>query len=104
MTDITVTLQGPAPIMIALEQAQGLPGGQGIQGIQGVPGPAAVTFTYTQSMAVALWTIVHNLGKFPSVTVTDSTGRIVEGDPDYIDGNSLTVSFSAPFSGVAYLN
>ena len=62
------------------------------------------TYTYTQASPAAAWLIAHDLGRFPSVTVVDSTGSCVEGDLDYIDGNSLTVSFTAAFSGLAYLN
>jgi head-tail adaptor len=76
-------------------------------GPQGPPGPtgaAAQTFTFDQNTPAAAWTIVHNLGRFPAVTVVDSSEREVEGDVAYIDSNRLTVTFSAPFSGVAYLN
>jgi hypothetical protein len=62
------------------------------------------SFIFTQMAPVSLWTIAHNLGRFPSVTVVDSTEREVEGDVHYLDGNTIAVSFSAPFSGVAYLN
>jgi hypothetical protein len=31
-------------------------------------------YRHVQSVAAAVWTVVHNLGKFPSVSVVDSTG------------------------------
>jgi hypothetical protein len=61
-------------------------------------------FTFTQSSAVATWNIQHNLEKFPSVTVIDSANNIVYGNTTYTDENNLTINFSAPFSGKAYLN
>ena len=61
-------------------------------------------YTFTQSAASATWTIAHNLGKYPSVTVIDSANTIVYGNPTYTDENNLTINFSAPFSGKAYLN
>ena len=61
-------------------------------------------FTFTQSTATNTWNITHNLGKFPSVSVVDSGNTIVYGDIDYIDNNSLTITFSAAFGGKAYMN
>jgi hypothetical protein len=61
-------------------------------------------FPFTQTVASSEWFIQHNLGKFPSVTVKDSSGHQVFGDVNHLDANSLVVSFSAPFAGDAYLN
>jgi hypothetical protein len=61
-------------------------------------------FTFTQASASATWAIQHNLEKFPSVTVIDSANDVVYGNTTYIDENNLTINFSAPFSGKAYLN
>ena len=65
---------------------------------------ADLNFTYNQSPASAVWTINHNLNKFPNYTVIDSSGDEVEGDVTYINNNQLTLTFSAAFSGTAYLN
>ena len=62
------------------------------------------TYIHRQQTAAAVWTINHNLRCYPSVTVVDSADSKVTGDVDYIDENTLTVSFVAPFSGSAYLN
>jgi hypothetical protein len=64
----------------------------------------AQSYAHDQSAASASWSIAHSLGKYPSVTVTDSAGDEVEGEVHYDSLNSLTVSFSAPFAGKAYLN
>ena len=61
-------------------------------------------FTFTQSTATNTWNITHDLGKFPSVSVVDSGNTVVYGDIDYIDNNSLTITFSAAFGGKAYMN
>jgi len=61
-------------------------------------------FIFTQGIPSATWNITHNLNKFPSVTVVDSSKQIVIGDVIYINTNSLVITFSAPFSGEAYLN
>jgi len=63
-----------------------------------------LNFTFTQSTPATSWSITHNLGKFPSVSVVDSANTQVIGEVDYIDDNSLTITFTAAFSGKAYLN
>lgn len=67
-------------------------------------GWASQNFTYEQMTASAEWTVAHNLGRFPGVTVVDSSGNKVIGDVQYTSANSLVIRFSAPFSGTAYLN
>lgn len=62
------------------------------------------SYTHTQASAAATWTITHNLGKYPSVTIVDSGGDQVLGEVEYTSVNQLVVSFSAAFAGKAYLN
>jgi hypothetical protein len=64
----------------------------------------AVRYTHVQGSAATSWTITHNLGEFPSVTVVDSGGSVCMGDITYNSANQLTLSFGAAFSGTAYLN
>lgn len=61
-------------------------------------------YTHHQLASVDTWSINHNLGKYPSVTIVDSAGTMVVGDILYIDENNLQVTFSSAFSGKAYLN
>lgn len=61
-------------------------------------------FTHEQSGASATWTVTHNLGKFPAVTVVDSGGSQVIGSIVHDSINQLTISFSAAFSGKAFCN
>lgn len=60
-------------------------------------------FTHTQSVASATWTITHTLGGRPAVTIVDSGESVVYGDLVYNSNTSITISFTAPFAGVAYL-
>jgi hypothetical protein len=50
------------------------------------------------------WTVAHNLGKKPSVTVVDSADEVVHGQIEYIDNNTVTLTFAGSFSGKAYFN
>lgn len=61
-------------------------------------------FTYEQVSASNNWQIQHNLGKKPSVSVVDSGHNMVLGQVEYIDNNNLTITFTASFSGKAFLN
>lgn len=62
------------------------------------------TEIFNQVTSSSTWTITHNLERFPSVTIIDSAGGTVIGDVEYVSNNELTITFSAPFSGTAYLN
>lgn len=59
---------------------------------------------HNQPSASAQWTITHNLGKYPSVSVVDSANNEVIGEVEYISDNQIVIKFSAPFSGKAFLN
>ena len=62
------------------------------------------TYIHRQQSASSTWIVVHNLNKYPSVVVQDSGGSLVVGEIVYSSLNNLTLKFSAPFSGTAYLN
>lgn len=68
----------------------------------------AVVFTdnyvHTQGVPSSEWIITHNLNKYPSVVVEDSTGDEAEGSLFYDSLNVLRIVFSAAFSGRALLN
>jgi hypothetical protein len=63
-----------------------------------------VSYTHNQNAVSNSWVINHNLGFKPNVTVQDSAGTTYEGEINHTSANSLTVSFSAAFSGKAYLS
>ena len=58
---------------------------------------------HTQGAASSTWNITHALGGRPSVTIVDSASTVVFGEVVYNSNTSITVLFSAPFSGYAYL-
>lgn len=61
-------------------------------------------YTYTQSLAIKDWIITHNLGRFPSgIMVVDSAGSVIEGAVQYINNNSIKISFNYAFSGIVYI-
>ena len=65
---------------------------------------AGQAFVFVQAFASSVWTIVHPLPFRPNVTVIDSSGSQVEGDVTYLNDTTVRVTFSAAFSGTAYLS
>lgn len=61
-------------------------------------------FIYKQQTASDTWTVVHNLGKYPSITVVDSAGTVVTGEIILQTTEQAVISFNAAFSGKAYCN
>ena len=61
-------------------------------------------FVFVQGVPETTWTIQHNLQKFPSVSVVNNNNVLLYGETTYIDNNNVILTFSAGFSGKAYLN
>ena len=60
-------------------------------------------YVHTQPSPSSSWIISHALGGKPSVTIVDSAGTVVIGEIVYDSDTQITVNFTAPFSGFAYL-
>lgn len=76
----------------------------GTQGPPGVDGEGDKHYSqpFTNSASV---TVAHNLGKYPAVSVKDSAGDEVTGfEINHQSLNSLTLVFTASFTGVAFCN
>lgn len=103
---MSVTVTHLNPIAVTVVSAgyglQGATGAQGAKGVDGLDGDKH--YAHIQAVASAAWAITHNMNKYPAVTITDSAGDQVEGEVHYDSTNALTVKFSAPFAGKAYLN
>lgn len=56
-----------------------------------------------QSPAAMVWNIFHGLNSFPGVTVLDTNNDEVFGEVNYIDDDSLTITFATPVEGTAFL-
>lgn len=86
---------------------QGEVGPEGPEGPQGLSGGA---YRHIQAVPSAVWTITHNLGFNPGgVVAVDTSGDRHEGLVEYLDTDSLRISFfaagaPASFAGEAYLS
>jgi len=66
---------------------------------------------HTQSSASNSWTVNHNMGKYPSVSIVECDptanevdGDLVIGEVTYNSINQLTIKFASDIRGVAYIN
>jgi hypothetical protein len=75
----------------------------GIKGDKGDVG-SDLNYVHNQSVAESEWLITHNLDKYPSVTIVDSTNDECEGNVLHVSTNQVLITFSAPFAGRAFLN
>lgn len=70
----------------------------------------SVQYVHNQSLASTSWTINHNLGKFPAVSIKFSSSDQVYSNVGafagitYTNENSITINLAAAESGYAYLN
>lgn len=108
--DIVVVQQPQTTVVVqetsnaVVVAASGPQGPEGPQGPAGAPGGA--TFTHVQTVAAAQWDITHNLGRYPNVTLIDSTadgGDLFLGLVRYVDENSLSIVLNQPVAGRAEL-
>jgi hypothetical protein len=74
------------------------------QGPAGVGGGSDAAYTHNQSVASALWTAAHNLGKFPSVMVVDNLKAELMADVTYVDANTVQVAFNTARIGSVYFS
>lgn len=66
--------------------------------------PKVERYVHVQNEASSIWIVDHQMGRYPSVTVVDSAGTMVFGEVVYDNENQVTITFTAAFSGKAYLN
>lgn len=68
------------------------------------PGAGGSTYVHAQARAAATWTIDHNLGTKPVVTIVDGAGNdISRTEIDYPSDNRVVVVWGGPQAGTAYL-
>lgn len=64
----------------------------------------AVGYVHEQGVASAVWTVQHNLNKYPSVTVVDSAENEIIAEVEYLNKNSVQITMTGASKGRAYLN
>lgn len=102
---LPLVVQPNGPSVVVSPSTQVMPVLVESGGPQGPSGEGGdLHFKFIQGVASNKWIIVHNLEKFPIPLVQDSANDEIEGDIEYVSINELIITFSAAFSGIAYLN
>lgn len=68
-----------------------------------IPTEVVAPFEYTQTDPATTWEITHNLGKHPVVVVIGPDNKPRYGGVSYDSDNKVTLSFSRPITGKAFL-
>jgi hypothetical protein len=76
-------------------------GTTGPQGPPGADGADASSYTHTQASASSTWTIAHNLGWRPTITVLTTGGLQVIAEIVHLSTNTAQVLFVEPMAGSA---
>lgn len=66
--------------------------------------PVKIRYTHNQTSPASTWTVTHNLHTRPNIQVVDSGDNVQYGDVSYVSDDVITIVFSSPFSGKAYLS
>lgn len=61
-------------------------------------------YQHEQPVASTTWVITHDLAHNPNVTVVQTDGTVLLPDVHYDSMNQITLTFSSPTSGKAYLS
>jgi hypothetical protein len=62
------------------------------------------SFEFTQQTPATVWNIVHGMGLKPNVKLEDLLGNDIVGAVDYLDNNTVRVTFNQAVAGKAYLS
>lgn len=62
-----------------------------------------VAIYHYQNSPQSVWTVNHNLGRLPTVTVIDSTNEVVFADIAHVSLSQFTVTFQAPLAGTVIM-
>lgn len=63
--------------------------------------PSDSAYQHTQGVADTTWTVNHNLGRYPAVTVLDSANTEIECDVEHTSTNQVVLTLAYATSGIA---
>lgn len=67
--------------------------------VPGNPGEPSENLLFLFPTPSMVWTVTHNLGFYPLVSLLDDDGEEFEGEIDHVNTNGFTVQFNQPTSG-----
>ena len=63
-----------------------------------------LSYEHVQTDASDEWIVIHNLGKYPSVSIRDADGYETHAGVNYTTKNSLIIHFANAETGIAVCN
>lgn len=89
------------PLIVRLAPGRAIVVNRAAPGPAGGGGGSSAPFEYVQSVANATWTVNHNLGWRPLVTILSVGGSEVDATVTHTSVNQFVVTFNQPFAGKA---
>jgi sensor histidine kinase regulating citrate/malate metabolism len=93
-TEVTLEIQEEQELIV-LEVSE-----PGSSGVDGVPG-GVQRFIFDSPLTP--WVVSHGLGLYPAVVTMDTLERVIEGEIEYNDFDTVTITFSQAVSGTAVI-
>jgi hypothetical protein len=104
MSDEQIVVEPVIPQIVVINETPTITiAAPGPQGPAGAFAPSDIFYVHTQGTPGSVWTINHNLGGQPTAVVLDSAGTQCEGTFSYPSSNQMVITFTAAFSGTAYV-
>lgn len=104
MTNEVIVVEPVIPVINVINQTPTVTvSAPGPQGQPGSFNSSDIFYVHTQASAASVWTINHNLNGQPTAVVLDSAGTQCEGTFSYPSANQMIITFSAAFTGTAYV-
>lgn len=105
MSDIVTTISQPASLQLTInppaQTTTVLQVGQGPAGPRGETGALSGVYEHHQTNALDSWTVNHNLGYRPNVTILSVGGVAMLAEVQHLNTNQIMVYFDEPRTGLA---
>lgn len=59
-------------------------------------------YEHDQAVSLSDWQVDHNLGRYPTIMVIDSSGFLIEGEIEHVSRDRFFVRFNSPQTGKVY--
>jgi len=102
MTDVLIVIE-PEVVTVEVATAETVLVDVGTQGPPGVPGTPGAGYVHSQASAAVEWTVNHNLGVRPGVSVVDTGGAELDAEVVHMNMNQTKLFFTLPTAGFARL-
>lgn len=61
----------------------------------------ASSYAHAQEQPSTVWMINHNLGRWPSIQLTDTGGAVIDGEVVHVSTTQAVATFAVPVAGSA---